>query len=844
MTQSPPLIPLADPAATDAALVGSKAARLAVAAGAGLPVPPAFVLTTAAFAAGMSPELAAEICAAARGLLAQGAPALAVRSSATAEDLSGASFAGLQQTVLGLTGEHDIPSAVERVWASLQSPEARAYRAHLGDAVAPLAMAVIVQWQVAAKAAGVAFARDPLSGEDVVVVEAVAGLGEALVSGQAEPLTWRLVGGEIFACPLTSAAESQAPPLLPDDALRELAALVEQASTLFDSPQDVEWAWDGQRLWLLQARPITGRLEDFFTDHLPGDEFLWTAAFLNERFTQPVSPLGWTLVAEPLAALAFGEPLRLLGAADFGGEPLLKLWRGHPYSRVAAWQRLYKLLPDWALPEDAARYFPLGDTTLRRAPRLPHLGLHLLRNTLAVIWREGRAALPWSNPAAWRRYEAEQAAWLARLRAEAASLPHLPASERQQTARRLLRETQALTERLLAIHRWSLLWADLLFSVLRRLLQALTDPATATRLAAELTAGVGSHTTRLNQAVSALAARAGAREEVRAALAEGIDDLAAALGADDPFVRAVRAFLDAYGHRFFSLDLSDPPYEAAPRPLFDLILKIAGAGRPEGQGKGVDTGTWGDGDRRIRMATSLPLRLSAPPLVPLASRLLRSSGLLALTRRYLRLREDQRFRWQELLAFQRRVALDLGTLWAEAGFLGASEHVFGLTWQELLDAPLDAGLGRRAAERIVRLGVLRDQAALAPGWHHPDFLRGNRPLRHERGGAVFHGRPVSPGIGRGPARLVASPADLARLAPGDVLVTTSPDPGWTPIFATIAALVTERGGQLSHGAVVAREYGLPTVSGIADAMRLVEEGEELLVDGTQGVVVRLRQVEG
>lgn len=828
MIPTPTLVPLTDVAATDPTLVGFKAARLAVAARAGLPVPPAFVLTTGAFAGGLTPELAAEVRAAGRGLLAQGAPALAVRSSATAEDLPDASFAGLQRTILGVADDAGVLAAIEEVWVSLQSPEAHAYRAHLATDGAPPKMAVIVQRQVAASAAGVAFARDPLTGEEAIVIEAVAGLGEALVSGRAEPLTWRLADGQIVERPSARAGgPAGSAPLLPDDSLHELAALVERASALFEAPQDVEWAWDGRQLWLLQARPITGRLDDFFTDHLPGDDFLWTAAFLNERFTQPVSPLGWTLVAEPLAGLAFVEPLRLLGAADFDGEPLLKLWRGHPYSRVAAWQRLYKLFPRWVLPEDAARYFPLGDVTLRHAPRLPRWGAHLLRNGLAATWREGRAALPWSNPAAWRRYEAEQAAWLARLEVEAASLPHLPPAGRQETARRLLREAQALAGRLLAIHRWSLLWTDLLFSLLRRGLQALTGEATGTRLAVELTAGVGSHTARLNQAVGALAERARARPAVRAALAEAEDlaALAAALGPEDPFVRAVGAFLEAYGHRFFSLDLYDPPYEAAPRQLFDLVLTLQ-KGAAEGAARATDP----------RLQPCLPSRLAR------VSRLF--TPFVALTRRYLRLREDQRFRWQELLAFQRRVALDLGGLWTEAGCLAAPEHVFGLAWQELLEATPDVALGRRAAQRFSRLEALRRQAALAPGWHYPDFLRGNHPLRQAPGGGVLHGRPVSPGVARGRARLVASPADFTRLAPGDILVTTSPDPGWTPIFKTIAGLVTERGGQLSHGAVVAREYGLPTVSGIANAMQLIAEGEELLVDGTQGVVVRLGQVEG
>jgi pyruvate,water dikinase len=207
----------------------------------------------------------------------------------------------------------------------------------------------------------------------------------------------------------------------------------------------------------------------------------------------------------------------------------------------------------------------------------------------------------------------------------------------------------------------------------------------------------------------------------------------------------------------------------------------------------------------------------------------------------MRLREAQRFYWQELLALQRRVVLVMGNWWAERGQLAAAEHVFGLTWDELMTAKPNR---ERAAARMKALHRLRTQARQAPAWHYPDFLRGTTPLMSPSSfaqGSQLKARPVSPGIARGPARLIAHPGDFERLRPGDILVTASPDPGWTPIFGTLAGLVTERGGQLSHGAVIAREYGLPAVSGIAGLLGILREGEMLLVDGTEGIVVRLEQ---
>jgi pyruvate,water dikinase len=292
----------------------------------------------------------------------------------------------------------------------------------------------------------------------------------------------------------------------------------------------------------------------------------------------------------------------------------------------------------------------------------------------------------------------------------------------------------------------------------------------------------------------------------------------------------VARFLERYGHRSFSLDIYDPPWEAD-LPGFLAFLRTVTVGEE----------TAGDETAGEDADTSAPLSFSVPGrrssvLRPPSSVLL--APLVRLTRDYLRLREAQRFHWQQLLALQRRVALRVGRYWAERGLLAAQEDVFGMTWQELMSGEPERA---EAAARMAELRRLRKQAAEAPSRHYPEFLRGNHPLRPVRGEGELRGQPVSPGVARGRVRLVAHPGDFTRLMPGDILVTTSPDPGWTPVYATIAGMVTERGGQLSHGAVVAREYGLPAVSRISGAMQLFREGEMVLVDGTEGVVVRVEE---
>ncbi len=817
---TPLLLWLHEPPCTDATLVGPKAARLATMFQAGLPVPLAFALTVHAFAAGMTGDVERLLQAAYRKLTsASSSDAVAVRSSAVAEDLEDASFAGMQDTALNVSGEAAMLAAVQHVWASLGSAEAHAYRARAG--LDREAMGVLVQRQVEATVAGVAFARDPITHEEAVIVEAVAGLGDVLVSGRAEPQRWRLVSREAQD---PEVIQAPAQPLLDESRLTELVKLVEQVSVSWGKPQDVEWAYDGKQLWLLQSRPITSLKEEWFTDNLPGDHYLWTAAFLNERFTQSVSPLGWTLVSAPMERLALKGPLELLGAEQMEG-PLLKLWHGYPYSRVEAWQRIYKLFPDALLPEDAARYFPEGDISLRRAPRRPTWGLHLLRNGTRALRENFRALSPLHNPQAWERYEKRQVAMLIRLQFEERQLARL--DDPIPAARALLQQAADLTDDLLELHRWSLLYADLTYSLLRRLLILRYGREVGTARAVQLTGNVETITSQMNRALEALAERAvacgarvaeggveigGWRLELEGGRLPGSQDVEVPLPAR-PFMNELRHFLDRYGHRFFSLDIYDAPWEADV-PAFLRFLR-----------------TLSPSSTRDRQPVEQVGRPGAPPDPSLIL-----SPLVRLTRAYLKLREAQRFHWQQLLALQRRVVLHMGEWWVVRGKLAVPEDLFGMTWQELMEGEPAREL---VASRMKQLRQLRAQARQAPSWHHPDFLRGNTPLRTHNRNTELTGRAVSPGIARGPARLIAHPGDFEHIRHGDILVTTSPDPGWTPIFSTVAGLVTERGGQLSHGAVVAREYQLPAVSGIPGAMTQLQEGEMLLVDGTQGVVLRL-----
>lgn len=259
------IVDLNDGAATEASLVGPKAARLAVLWQAGYAVPPAFVITTRVYQQGLTTENHTKLYSAFRALQSNGAIPVAVRSSAVAEDTENASYAGMQETVLGVKDEAGLIAAVQQVWNSYRTSHAEAYRQRANGADAGIA--VIVQRQVDATVAGVAFARNPLTGKHETVIEAIAGLGEALVAGHAEP--------QRFEKGVRRKGKGETASLLDESQLLEIRGIVEQVGNVFGTPQDVEWAYEGETLWVLQSRPITTLHEDWFTTHVDHDEFVW-----------------------------------------------------------------------------------------------------------------------------------------------------------------------------------------------------------------------------------------------------------------------------------------------------------------------------------------------------------------------------------------------------------------------------------------------------------------------------------------------------------------------------------------------------------------------------------------
>ena len=558
----------------------------------------------------------------------------------------------------------------------------------------------------------------------------------------------------------------------------------------------------------------------YFTDITTGQD-LWTAAFLNERFPAPVTPLGWSLIRDPFERLALREPLAYLGHPSAQELRVTRLWHGHPYVAVEAFASLYKLLPDWLLPEDAARYFPDGRTDLRRRARYPGSWLEprLWRAAAGTLWRERGNWWPWHNDRGWARLrrsldgEAE---------AVAAELPRAtdPAELLATTAR-----LSDATAKLLAAHRWSLTHADLWYSALRRLGRTWLGQGWQDRVV-HLVRGAERVSVALDAELHSLAALAHQSPRAREALAAStcLEELRPRLVEDQvgqQLVDGIAYFMKTYGHRSFSLDIYQPSFAVAPQQVFSLILALSGE-----PARSAPTAVGGN---------SIRLKRWQRPLFQL---------VLGLARRYLALREEQRFCWQSVLALQRATFQRLGEEMARNSALHAADDIYFLTTDEVARlARTGDGIGRQLAEaRHREYATLVAEQRADPATAYPPFLRGDVPLGATIGPTqdTMRGAPVSAGIAVGPVRVVRQAGELHSVRGGEVLVAPAVDPAWTPVFARIAALVTEAGGQLSHAAVVAREYGLPAVLGVPRATHNFHTGDMVRVDGSAGTVTRVR----
>ena len=827
---------------------GGKGANLGELTRAGLPVPSGFVVVTDAYRAHVtehelaeriamlavptddpagyddasaqiralftnkvSDSLRAEI-AEAYTALGEDAP-VAVRSSATAEDLPEASFAGQQDTYLNVRGLEDLLVAVGDCWASLWTARAMAYRARQGIDPASVSLAVVVQQMVHAEAAGVMFTANPSNGRrNETVISAAWGLGESVVSGSVntDNIVVRTPDGAVLSnetadkAVMTIYAEQRTQevpvpadqrmgPVLSEAESAALAAYGTRIESHFGAPQDIEWARTNGRFWILQARPITALPEVEAAPPMdwtvPEPTAMYVRASIVEQLPDPLSPLFADLidgsVTRSLQAL-FREILGddVIRDADVG-LPTVNGYAYYRYSRSGMGRLMIKS---------------------------PKAFRELLGGSLSgqARWRT------YSHP----RYRRIVSDWTARGISELSTEELLAGV--QQLVDAAAEYYTAVQTIIPAAATSEVLFTRFYDAVVR----TKDDPPAQVFLL-----GFDSAPIRSEKSLYDLATWTRSHAE----LAEPLLSLPAqkfldeAAGSEDPvwheWHTRFQAHLVAYGHAVYNLDFMNPVPADDPVPLLETVRFFV-------SGKGVDPydRQQRSATRREEAATAVLARLD-PVRVKAFSRLLHWAQAAAPVREDAL--ADVGLAWPQV----RRMLAEIGRRLQRAGVIDEPDDVF---W--LRRAEIDEGLGSLAEQVEQRKQMWRGQRRATPpqllpkgGWG--DMFRNWMPAAsEEQTGNLIKGTGASAGTITAPARVLGGPQDFGLMQPGDVLVASITTPAWTSLFAMASGVVTDIGGPLSHSSIVAREYGIPAVLGTAVATRRIRSGQLILVDGDAGTV--------
>jgi pyruvate,water dikinase len=759
----------------------------------------------------------------------------AVRSSATNEDGARASFAGVYLTRLGISLE-DMGSAVKDLWVSIWDERVLNYHAAPGLSGAPPAMAVVIQPLLEARVAGVAYSIHPISGQTTqVMINAVAGLAAGLVDGHATPDQYvvemaenglpirirenmiskqtqalRVTDQGLRDMPLSEEAAGRA--TLADDQLFDLARTAKEIEKAFGHPVDLEWLYDDHGLWLLQARPVSGLIR---SPQLINDDCEWSRANFKETMPELPSPLGLSFLELFMERYIISR-YRRLGCRIPEGISSVRTFEGRPYINITLFHSLVAQLRG----DPSMLAEQMGGEALARMPETHLLGWFAFARAGVVMMAEMRKAVQ------------QGPAWFAEMKAMAAEncanrIQDLPGGD--------------IALRLDAVGQW-LDEHELTFGIAGGVSQSLQA------LGGFLPRWLGEDwRALLNGALQGQTAVISAQQVVRMAeLADMVrrdPSVASWFTAEEwnpaevrrrfegtGFLRAFTRYLEDYGHRGVGeSDIMSPRF--ADRP--ELLLAVLRA-----QVLAPTSATPAD---ILQRQTEVRERALAEIRTRFGWRFHRwvvFSWWYRRLCRFFALREANRHHLMYYSAVVRRLLLRLGEWLVERGLLSSREDIFYLTITERTNLLAGESCDWQGVVQARRAD--RDRYATSSV---PDTIRDWKDIVRDRSASsivvsegILHGTPISAGQVVGPVRFVRSMEDWSRVGRGDILVVSVIDPGLAPLFGLAGGLIAEMGGTLSHGAIIAREYGLPTVANVPGIIARLKEGDRIRLDAERGEI--------
>ncbi len=841
----------------------------------------------------LSEEVTAKICQTYAALDGDDPP-VAVRSSANAEDLPDMSFAGQQDTYLNVRGEKALLAAVRNCWASLWTPRAISYRHQMGIEQEAVAMAVVVQRMVPSDVSGILFTANPATGErSEIIINASFGLGEAVVGGQVTPDTF-VVDRETLTAKETMigtkeqqivsdgdqgtrlediAEDERGQSSLSEDALKELASLALKVERHFDGvPQDIEWAIADGKLWLLQSRPITNLppqpIEDIWEPTPPAKYMVRRQ--IVENIPDPVCPLFEELY------LIEGLMLEMPGSEEWKQSmdgPLYTTVNGVAYQRMDWKPSKFRIPginyePETSIEEDEkAQLEEYKEAS--RSPEQAAMARHDMALFLDSLSTDDRTAF---NEMA---KEQDSKALPLRLTVPESDNVRFLAHNRTEQCDQLIRnwKERAIVDLSATIEEWRKVdpatasdeqlldgiralghaegryWSGRngakVFGVIKccdeQLNSFLAENAPGHNLTSGLfLSGFQSKLMQANGELWKISKQIQANDSLRElTLVTPNTRLMDALQAHPDagtVLEAMGAYLDTYGHQGYSLDFVEPPPIEEPSPVFATLKTMVADPDYDPRKHDIEA-------TRKRKAAYEKVEdvLSGLTYWQFRYRMWHAN-------RYYPNREEMLFPLGSAWPLLRPLAAEFGRRMVDVGTFELSDDTYYLKMAELR-ACAEARIEKKALQKYGQLAAERRELRearkrlRAPSAIPPEII--GHPMTKEvqavndPDGDTINGIPVSPGSATASASLINSPAEFGQMKPGSILVCPMTTPAWTQLFAHAAGLVTDIGGILGHGSIVAREFGIPAVVGTGISTERIKHGQQITVDGDAGIVTIL-----
>lgn len=767
---------------------------------------------------------------------------VAVRSSATAEDLPGHSFAGQYETYLGVTSLSDCTEAIKKCWASLWTERAYGYRQKNNFDHFAVNMAVIVQELIEADASGVIFTADPVNGyKSRIIIEAVSGLGEAIVSGRVTPdrfivrrrnlkiISRRIKNGKTEFFKDANKINQTINPCLDNGTAKKLAKSARKMEIKFGCLQDIEWAVINNRIFFLQTRPITTIPKQKSWE----GRQVWTNANTGEVMPDVVTPTTWSVLKTVLEEI-FDHTLNLI-AINRGNNPLIDLVAGKIYFNINTLIAVFKVLP-------VLRHLDVNKFFGGEHERMYALGLLDIPDEDTPILQFGLTKFILKMPGLLFRiltYTHKRGErMIMKLNSKIGHSPDVDfsAMSEEQLAKRLLKEISNLRNALIDA-RYGALYTVIGFSIFPALDKVCkkwfgTEGST---FANELLAGLGDiESARAALDLWRLAEKAHEFPEIKSIILSETNWVKirvkiTGVNRGDEFLKNWDQFIVDHGHHCRGeLEVYNPRWVESPNYILSLLHTYITSLE---QTRPLE-------NYKIRAQRRNELMLQCRQQLKNPVKRMIFNYLLDHAQRFSAIRENSKNNLVKVAAGWRVILLELGKRLKENGAFKNIDDIFFLKLEEIepvvknkAEFDIKKAIASRRSEYEKNKSVIPPKVVVGkfdPDNYTPDVADTNVE--------VFKGLAVSSGVVTGKARVILKADTDEQVLPGEILVAPFTDPGWTPYFIPAVAIVMDMGGMLSHGSIIAREYGIPAVVNVGQATKIIKTGQTIQVDANRGLV--------